>query len=88
MAHVHVEVEGRVLLDDDIEGWQAPPELPPPPDADHGPLPTLPPAVKPLLLLALGKAMHRALDEGPLLQPLTTELITRPTGFTISVDTA
>lgn len=86
MAHIQIIVDGRDYFTGDIAEWQAPPTLPTAPMPEPGPRPTLPSQVKPLLLLALGKAMHRALDEGPLLQPVTTELITRATGFTLSVD--
>lgn len=85
MAHVQLIVDGQEVLNNHIDGWQAPPTLAAAPAVD-GPLASLPAQVKPLLLLALGKAMHRALNEGPLLQPVTTELITRATGFTLSAD--
>ena len=86
MAHVQIVVDGQEYFNDEVDGWQAPPATPAAPDAEPGPQPSPPARVKPLLLLALGKAMHRALDEGPLLAPLSTELITRASGFTLSAD--
>lgn len=85
MAHIQLVVDGQEILNDHIDEWQAPPTLAAVPIPNEPPK-SLPVQVKPLLLLALGKAMHRALNEGPLLQPVATELITRSTGFTLSAD--
>lgn len=86
MARVQIIVDEQSMFDAEVEGWESPPMLRKAPRPDFGPVATIPASVKPLLLLAVGKAMEKALSEGTFIQPVTVQLSNRHTGFTLSVD--
>ncbi len=86
MAHVYLVVDGKEMFNDDIEGWHMPPPVASPPAPDFGPQVGLPIQVRCALVLALGKAIARSLNEGPLLQPATARFEPSASGFTLVAD--
>lgn len=84
MTQIEVRVAGREIFNDDIPGWQTTPTPPPAPPM-AGALRAMPAQIRQALLLALGKAMHKAIAEG-LLQPVRVKFEPRATGFTITAD--
>ena len=61
MSHVHVEVDGRVLFDGDIPGWNAVPDIPTNPTP--GNFSALPRTQRRAIRQAMSKAAHAAMDK-------------------------
>lgn len=79
----------ETVFDEIIEGWMAPPKPDQIPAAIRNqldPNAKPPPWLKAFLIAAIGNAIHNGALKDPRLQPLTTQLTKRPTGWTISVD--
>lgn len=58
MSHLHIEVDGKVWFDAEVEGWTPPPELPDNPEPTT--IDNLPQPVREALARAMSKAMEKA----------------------------
>lgn len=89
MPHMQLIVDGETVYDQTIEGWMAPPA----PDligvaVDQRANPNIkpPPWLKAIIVTAMGDAIVERLLKDPRFQPLNTQIVKRPTGWTIHMD--
>lgn len=88
MPRLWIAVDERTVFDENVAGWQLPPQpdlIGPAVRAQAQPNVKPPPFLKALMLAMVGKAVDQALHD-PRLAPLDVTLATRSTGWTITVD--
>lgn len=89
MTHMQIILGGETVFDEVIEGWMAPPkpdQIPAAIRSQLNPNAKPPPFLKAMMLAMIAKAITDGALRDPRMQPLDVDLITRPTGWTISVD--